>query len=146
MGAGRGEQIGDQFGRDRRARLVFAVLAAIAVVGNHGGDPSGRSAFEGVDHQKQFHQVAVDRTASRLQDEDICAAHVLLNLNVGFAVLEARDQRLPAADAQEVTDFVGQRFVGGPTKDLELFIYARARFALGLVFRHLLTFFFGGRR
>ena len=140
------QQIRDQLGGDRRTWLVFTILAAIAVVGNHGGDPASRSAFEGVDHQKQFHQVTVYRAARGLQDEDVCAAHVLLNLNVGFTVLKARDQRLTAADAEEVTDFIGQGLVGGPTKDFELFIYARARFALELVFRHLLTFFFGGRR
>src|SRR4029079_16818956 len=39
---GLGDQIGDQLGRDRRARPRFAVLPCIAEIGDHRGDAAGR--------------------------------------------------------------------------------------------------------
>ena len=39
--AGPGDEIGDKFGRYRRARTGFAVLAGIAEIGDHGGDAAG---------------------------------------------------------------------------------------------------------
>jgi hypothetical protein len=36
--AGRGQEIRDELGRDRRARRDLAVLTAVAVVGDHRGD------------------------------------------------------------------------------------------------------------
>ena len=45
------------------------------------------------------------------------------------------------------SNFVGKRLVGGPAEDLEFVVHARAHwFALALLFRHLLAFFFRRRR
>jgi hypothetical protein len=44
VGAGDGDQVGDQLGRDRRARAGFAVLAGIAEIGDHSGDAAGAEA------------------------------------------------------------------------------------------------------
>ena len=64
--------------------------------------------FERVNHQQQLHQVLVHRTARRLHHENIRAAHVLLDLDVSLAVLEARHQRLVAHQAQKLADIVRQ--------------------------------------
>src|SRR5207302_9572173 len=68
VGAGDGEQVGGQLGGDGHAADVLAVLAGVAVVGQHGGDAGGAGPFEGVQHHQQFHQVVVDRRAGRLDE------------------------------------------------------------------------------
>ena len=45
VGAGRGDQVGHQLGRDRRARPGFAVLAGIAEIGDDRGDAPRRAAL-----------------------------------------------------------------------------------------------------
>ena len=72
--------------------------------------------------------------ASRLEHEYIRAPNVLLNLNIGLAVAEARNHRLPARQPEEGTDFVAQRFVSRATEDLELIVHPGA---LGLALRFL---------
>ena len=61
VGAGGGDQVGHQLGGDGVAGLGLAVLAGIAEVGDHGGDPAGGGPLEGVDHHQQLHQVVVHR-------------------------------------------------------------------------------------
>ena len=55
MHAGGSEQIGDQFRRDRDARLVFAVLARVSKKWNDGGDSIRAGAPCGVHHDQQLH-------------------------------------------------------------------------------------------
>jgi hypothetical protein len=94
VGAGLGDQIGDQLGGDRRAAGHAAVLAGIAEIGQHRGDAPGRGSAERIDHDEQFHQVIVGRKGGRLQDEDVLAAHVFLNLDENLLVGEAADTGL----------------------------------------------------
>ena len=61
VGAGGGQQVGDELGGDRHAALVLAVLAGIAVVRQHGRDARRAGALEGIQHDEQLHQVFVDR-------------------------------------------------------------------------------------
>ena len=61
VGARRAQQVGDQLGRDRHARLVLAVLPGVAVIGHDRGDAGGRRPAERVDHHQQLHQVLVHR-------------------------------------------------------------------------------------
>ncbi len=72
--------------------------------------------------------------ASWLEHEHIRAANVLLYLDVGFAVAEARDLSLPARQSQKRADLIAQRFVGRATEDLELIVHPSA---LGLALRFL---------
>ena len=88
--AGGGEQVGDQLGGDRDARLVLAVLAGVAEKRHHGGDALGAGAARGIHHDEQLHQVVVGRRAGRLDDEDILAADVFVDLDEGLAVRERR--------------------------------------------------------
>ena len=89
VGAGVGDQVGDQLGGDRRARAGLAVLPGVAEVGDHRGDALGRGAPQRVDADQQLHQVVVGREAGRLQQEDILAAHVLVDLDEDLVVGEA---------------------------------------------------------
>src|SRR6266478_4943135 len=53
-GSGRFEQIGDQLGGNWNARLVFAVLARIAVIRQHGRDSPRGSAFRSEEHTSEL--------------------------------------------------------------------------------------------
>ena len=49
VGAGAGDQVGDELGRNRRARAGFAILPRIAEIGNDGGDAPRRRAAQRVE-------------------------------------------------------------------------------------------------
>ena len=59
VGAGLGDQIGHQLGRDRRAAAGLPVLAGITEIGNHCRDPARAGADQRVDADQQFHQMIV---------------------------------------------------------------------------------------
>ena len=86
-----GDQIGDQLGRNRRARAGLPVLAGIAEVREDGGDPFGRRASERVDADQQLHQIVVGRVAGRLDHENVLAADILVDLDENLLVGEAPD-------------------------------------------------------
>ena len=50
----------------------------------------GRGALEGVEHHQELHQVVVHRRAGRLDDEDVRAPDVLVDLDEDLAVREPR--------------------------------------------------------
>ena len=56
------QHVGDKSRRDRYARLIFLVGAAIAVVRNDGGDAACRGALECVDHDQELHDGGADWT------------------------------------------------------------------------------------
>ena len=89
VGAGGGDHVGDELGRDRRARARFAVLPGIAVIGDDRGDPPRRAALQRVERDQQLHQIVVGRIGGRLDHEDILAAHVLVDLDEHFHVGKA---------------------------------------------------------
>ena len=60
VGARRRDAIRQQTRRDRHARLILLVGAAIGVVGDDGGDALGRGALEGVDHDEEFEDRGAD--------------------------------------------------------------------------------------
>src|SRR5262249_58098012 len=57
VGAGPGQQVGDQLGSNRHAAHVLAVLASITVIRQNGRDPGGAGPLEAVQHDEQLHQV-----------------------------------------------------------------------------------------
>src|SRR5262249_53368727 len=61
IGAGDGEQVGDELGGDRHAPDVLAVLAGVTVIGQHGGDPRGAGAPQAVQNHQELHDVVIDR-------------------------------------------------------------------------------------
>ena len=66
----------------------FLSCRRVAVVRHHRGDARRRGALEGVEHDQQLHQVVVDRRAGGLDDEDVGAADVLVDLEEDLAVGE----------------------------------------------------------
>ena len=106
------EQIGDQLGRDRHAGLVLAVLPGVAVKGHDRGDPLRAGPPRRVDHDEQLHQVLVGRRRGRLDDVDVAAADILVDLDEGLAVGKRGDRRLAERHADVFGDFLGEGGVG----------------------------------
>src|SRR4051812_13262960 len=67
----------------------------------------------------------IDRLRRGLHDEDIRAAHVLEQLQVDLTIRETRQVDLPAMHAEEITDLLGERLIGGAAEDLQLVIVPR---------------------
>jgi hypothetical protein len=68
VGAGGGEQIGDQAGTDGDSRGVLLVGAGVRVVRYDRGDPGRRGASRRIQHQQQLHQVLLYRRDQRLDE------------------------------------------------------------------------------
>ena len=89
VGAGLDDHIGDELGRDRRARARLPVLSRIAEIGNDRGDAPRRGALQRIDDDEQLHQMVVGGRGGRLDDEHVLAADVLLHLDEDLHVGEA---------------------------------------------------------
>ena len=120
VGAGRGDHVGDQLGRDRHARLVLAILPGVAVIRDHGGDARRRRAAERVDHDQHLDEVLIDRRASRLHQEHVGAADVLVDLERHLGIGEAAQTGLADGHAQELGDLTGQARMRTARKHLEI--------------------------
>ncbi len=81
VGAGAGDQIGDELCRDRHARPRFAVLAGIPVIRKDRRHPPRRAALQRVERDQQLHQMIVRRIGCGLDDKNILAADVLVDLD-----------------------------------------------------------------
>src|SRR5439155_7975029 len=118
--AGEGDEVRDELGRDRLARLGLALLAGVTVVGDHGRDPSGRGATQRVQDDEQLHQVLVHRRARRLDHEHVVSAHRVLDLDVDLAVGEMAQARIGQLNVEDLGDPGGQLRVGAAGDELEL--------------------------
>ena len=124
IGAGGADQIGNEFRSDRHARLVLAVLPRVAVVRQHGRDAARRGALEGVEHDQKLEQVVVHRRRGRLDDEDVRAAHVLVDLHVVLAVGEAVERDAALLDAEARANLFRERRMGATVEDLQRAVQA----------------------
>jgi hypothetical protein len=106
------EQVGHQFGGDRHAGLVLAILPGVAVEGNDGRDALRRGALGRIDHDEQLHQVMVGRRAGRLDEIAVRAADVLVDLHERLAVGEAGDGGVAERNADGRADFLCECAVG----------------------------------
>jgi hypothetical protein len=123
VGADRAEHLRHHLGRDRHARRTrAAVLAGVAEIRHHGGDVGDRGALERVDQHHQLHEVLGGRRAGRLDDEHVLAAHVLLDLDLAFAVRELPHQRLAQRNAELAADRQRQRAVGIAGEDEQVLL------------------------
>ena len=102
--ARRGEHVGHQLRRDRHARLVLAVLPAVAVIRDHGGNAGRRRPAERIGHDHQLHQVGIHRGAGRLHDEDVGAANVFVDLERDFGVGKPAEACLSELHPEELGD------------------------------------------
>lgn len=86
VGSRRHEQVCDELGGDRHARLVLSVLAGVPEEREHGRDALCGGAAGGVYHYEQLHYALVGGLARGLYDEHVVAADVVDYFHEGFAV------------------------------------------------------------
>ena len=125
VGAGAGDQVGDQLGRDRRARAGFAVLPGVAEIGHHRGDAARRRAAQRVDDDQQLHQMVVGRERRRLEHENVGAADVLLDLDEDLHVGEAPHHGLGQRGLEIGGDRLGELRVGVAGDELDRSVLRR---------------------
>ena len=109
---GGAQQRRDEARGDRLARRGLLVLARVRVPRDDGGDALGRAEHGRVGHDHQLHQVAVDRIHAALDEEDVGAAHRLLEARVDLAVGERLQRRAAERDTEAIADALGEVGVG----------------------------------
>jgi len=118
VGPGGNDQVGHHSGGNRHAGLIFFVGAAVAEVGHHGGDASGRIAFGGVDHDEPtaFHMLS-----DYIRDKDIPNGVVVAGdigatkrsrnfaqaLDLPLAIIEKRRQQLKDGSKAQALNIIG---------------------------------------
>jgi hypothetical protein len=118
VGAGALDQVGDELGRDGRARARLSVLAGVAEIGDDRRHPARRGPPQGIDQDEQFHQMVVGRKRRRLDDERVFAAHVLQDLDEDLHVGEAPDRAFGERHPEIGRDGLRQRPVGIACQEL----------------------------
>ena len=121
VSAGGGEHVGDELGGDGVAASGLAVLAGVAVVGDHGGDPAGGGAAQGVDVDEHRHQVVVDRLAGGLDDEAVSASDRLVYRDGALPIGKVGNIRVAQTAIQVSADQLGQSRVGVAGEDHDFF-------------------------
>ena len=88
---------------------------------------SALARLKRVDHQQQFHQAVIDRRACGLNDKNVRAAHIFLNLQVGFAVREGPDHGGTERAAQAIANLLGERRIRCSGEYLEVVIHCSCK-------------------
>ena len=114
VGPGSGDQIGNQLGGDGCSWAGFPILPGVTEIGQHGGDPLRRRAPQRVDADQELHQIVVGRIAGGLNDEDILAADILVDLDEHLLVGEAAHAGIGQRHLEIVGNRSGQRQVAVP--------------------------------
>ncbi len=110
--AGFFQEIGHEPGRNGHPGAVLPILSGVAVVGHDHGDPFGRRPLEGVNHQEKLHEVEAGVRGAGLDDEDVFAPDVLVDVEVDLPVRKALEHRTAKVDLQVVDDLPGQARIG----------------------------------
>ena len=122
-----GDAVCDQAGGDGNARLILLVCSSIGIVGNHCGDTIGGGAFEGIDHNEQFHNRTIDGRAEGLNNKDILPAHIFIDFDKDILITELKHVGIAQRNAKMATDCDCQLWVCITRKDTQI------------VHKHLLT-------
>src|SRR4051794_30273914 len=112
IGAGGGQQIGDQLGRDWLTTGRLLLLLGVGEIGDHRGDASGGCASQRIDDQEKFHEVMVYRIAHRLDGKDVRSTDVLLEFDSGLAVTPQPDDGTAEGSLELSHYLFGELWVG----------------------------------
>jgi hypothetical protein len=112
------EEVGDQFGGDGDAGLIFTVLPGVTVERQNGGNAIGAGAADRIDHDEQLHVVMIGGRTGGLNDKNVFTPNIFLDFDEGFAVGERFDRGFPDFDADGSANGFAQRLVGCAAKNL----------------------------
>ena len=113
------DHVGHQLGADGHPRLVLPVLPGIPEVRHDGGDPGRAGPPGGVHEEQQLHHVLGGRVG-RLDDVDVPAAHVLVDLDEQLTVGEAPERDLAEGLPQMGGHLFGEGAVGRAAQEQHL--------------------------
>src|SRR5574344_1142882 len=122
--AGRFEKVRDESRGNRNARLVLAVLAGVAVIGDDGRDAVGASALERVDDDEELHVRLVRERRAGLDHIHVLAPDAVNHLAERLAVGKMRNLDFVEGFAQVFGYFLGKRQIGRTGKYHE-FVFHR---------------------
>ncbi|MMZ59881.1 hypothetical protein D1872_219400 [compost metagenome] len=122
------DQIRNQLGCNRIAGAGLPVLTGITVVRNDHVDALGRSPFQSIYHHQKLHQIIVDRSASGLYHINVAAANAFGQLDLNFAVTEARRLRVSHRNSDVIGNLVSQLGIGVTGEDLQFRITISHKF------------------
>src|SRR5690606_12266254 len=115
------QHVRHHFGRNRDARRTGAtILAGITEIGDCCRDATGRGTAQGIDHHHDFHQVVIGGSTCGLQDEDILAAHVLVDLNHHLAIGKSSNGHFSKRHIQVIGHIYRQPRIGGAGENHEV--------------------------
>jgi hypothetical protein len=117
VGAGGGEQVGDQAAADGDPRGVLLVAAGVRVMRQHHGDPPGRGALRGVQHEQQLDQVFLGGWDEWLDQEHVPLPAVALELHLDAVVGEPGHPGGQQRHTQVLADLGGQAGMGTSGED-----------------------------
>ena len=107
IGSGSFDQIRQQTRRDRHARLIFLVAAAIGKIRHHRRDAASVGTLHRIQQDQQFHDVMTDRRDQRLNDKHILAAHTRQQPHKNVVIGKANNLARAERHAQALADFLG---------------------------------------
>ena len=115
-----GDEIGNQLGCDGRARRVLAILPCVAEIRNHRRYAARRGALERVDDDQKLHEAVIRGTGGWLNNEDILAAHVVVDFDPYFRIGKLLDPRIRNRSKEFRGDAVRERAVGITAEQLDV--------------------------
>ena len=88
VAAGAGDQVGHQFGGDRYAPFVLAILTGVAKVRNHRGNSPSAGAAQAIDIDQELHQTVIDWCRCAGNYIAVTTAHIFGKLDEQLTVGE----------------------------------------------------------
>jgi hypothetical protein len=95
-------------------------LARVAKIGDYGSDSVGRGAVQRVGHEQKFHDAIVGRRTSWLNNEDVFAANVFVQLNANLTIGKLTDARVAEWEANVLRNCVCKSGISVTTEDHQI--------------------------
>ena len=124
------DDVRDQLRGDRHAAGIFAVLTRVAEVRDDRGNAKRARPLEAVDHHQQFHDVFIDRRARGLDQENIAAADILVDLARDLSVRKIVERDLAERQTEVRANPLRQVRIRAAAEDLEV-VHGERRWSLG---------------
>src|SRR5579864_4151799 len=96
--------VSDETGGDWNTGLIFLVGTTVGVVGYDCRYTGGGSSLEGVDHNEQLHNRAVDRRTEGLNNKHILPTHIFIDFDKNIFIAELEHISIPETNLQVSAD------------------------------------------